>query len=167
MPARGVGLLLGLSLAATAVAHSRIPAGTGTLGTDVLIATEPTGELTVDPSGPFVSATGLRPGAEADAPRCEVHIYNQSPVPLQVHVRGLPSRTDMDQLLWVSVVAGGRTLFHGPLGGLRSWTRQSYTLPSGRGTDVAVHTWIPASAGSGWAGRITTVDLQFDSVPVS
>lgn len=158
-----MGLAVGLLLAALLVLDNRMPRGTGTLGADVVFAVTPTGELSIKPSGPFLSATQLRPGPEARAPVGSLEAFNQSPVPLQVHLRGLPSLKDIDQALWVSVQAEGRQLFRGPVGDLRTWTSQFLTLASGEKATLTVRTWLPPSAPQGWEGRVATVDLEFRS----
>lgn len=161
--ARGMGLAVGLLLAALLVLDNRMPRGTGTLGADVVFAVTPTGELAITPSGPFLSATQLRPGPEAHAPSGTLEAFNQSPVSLQVHLRGLPSLLDIDEALWVSVESDGRQLFRGPVGDLRNWTSQFLTLASGEKATLTVRTWLPPSAPKGWEGRVATVDLEFRS----
>src|SRR4029078_7309833 len=94
------------------VVSSRIPPGTGTLGADVILASSPTGELGVSPAGPFLSATNLSPG-DGDVPAGDLQVTNQTGVPLDVQVRGVPSTPDMDALLHVRVAADERTLFGG------------------------------------------------------
>jgi len=163
--ARGIGLLLGLSLALAAAVTWRIPGGTGTLGADLVLSSGPTGELGVSPAGPFVSATGLRPGPEADAPSGTIRVSNQTGTTLGIRMRGLPSGQDLDRLLWVRIDADGSELFRGPVGDLRSWTERAFTLASGERTTISVRTWLPPQVSSGYEGRIETVDLEFRSTP--
>lgn len=164
--ARGIGLLLGLSLALAAVMAWRIPQGTGTLGADLIVASHPTGELDVTPSGPFVSATGLRPGGESDAPSGTLRVRNQTGVTLGVRMRGLPSSKDLDGLLWIEIEAAGSPLFRGTVGDLRSWTDRAFTLDSGERTTISVRTWLPDTVTADYEGRIETLDLEFRATPV-
>ncbi len=163
--ARAVGLCVGLVTAVVAVTGWSIPRGSGSLGTDLFFSSAPTGELAVSPTGPFLSATAIRPGSAADAVTGDLEIFNQTGVTLQVSVRGLPSTKDLDQMLMVDVEADGARLFLRTLAGLRNWT-QPLSLGSAQTTTVTIRTWIPMDVGSGWEGRIVTVPLEFRTVPV-
>lgn len=165
--ARGIGFLAGLAIAAAAVLTWRIPAGTGTLGTDLIVATGPTGELVVSQTGPFISATGLLPGAEADAPSGSVKIENQTAVTLSVKVQALPSTKDLDSLLWIAIDAGGTELYRGPIGAIRTGTPKALTLDSTQKATIDVRTWLPQTVTSGYEGRIANVDLTFLSTAVT
>lgn len=162
---RGVGLLVGLGLTVAAVATWRVPHATGHLGSDVVIATEPTGELGISPAGPLVTANGLMPGEETAAPSGAIQVRNRTGSTLFVQLRGLPSAADLDRLLWVGIDADGSRIFRGPLGDLRSWTEEALTLVPGEHTDLSVRTWLPSSVASGYQGRIETVSLEFRTIP--
>ncbi len=164
--ARGAGIALGLTIAGGALLSWRIPPGTGTLGTDVIIASQPSGEIAVTPTGPFVSGIHMEPGAQDSGSTGTIKVRNQTGRTLQVHLRGLPSTVDLDALLWVQIDAGERELFRGPVGGLRAWTLESFSLRPGQRQTVSVQTWLPSSVQTGYEGRIATVDLEFESIPV-
>jgi hypothetical protein len=157
------GLILGLAAAASLVAGSRIPPGTGVLGADVIMASGPTGELAVSPTGPFLAATNLSPGAAAAAPDGTLDLTNQTGATLDVQLRGTPSTDDMDDLLHVRVTAAGRTIFDGTLGGFRGWTSSLLTLAPGQQQRVTVATWLDPQDGAQWSGRVANVFVEFRS----
>jgi hypothetical protein len=159
-----LGSILGLAAAASLVLTSRIPPGTGTIGADVIVASAPTGELGVSPSGPFLSATNLSPGIER-VPTGILQVTNQTGVDLHVQVRGLPSSTDMDEVLRLRVATDDRPVFDGTLGEFRVWSASAFALASGETGDVEVRTWIDPD-GDSWSGRIANVTLEFRSTPV-
>lgn len=161
---RVLGLTLGLVAAATLVAASRIPAGTGALGADVIFASSPTGELAVSPTGPFLSATNLTP-AVTDDPSGSLRITNQTGVNLIVQVHGVPSSDDLDQALQIRVAVSDMTLFDGTLGRFRAWSRASLALVPGESADLEVAVRLDPSAGQSWSGRIATVAVEFRSTP--
>lgn len=161
---RVLGLILGLAAAASLVAASRIPAGTGALGADVIFASAPTGELSVSPTGPFLSATNLTPDV-TDEPSGSLRITNQTGVDLIVQVHGVPSSSDLDQALQVRVAVADSTLFDGTLGGFRSWSKDSLALAPGESADVDVMVSLDPSGDQGWSGRIATVAVEFRSTP--
>lgn len=165
--ARGMGFLAGLTIAAVAMLAWRIPTGNGTLGTDLIVATGPTGELAVSQTGPFISATGMHPGAEADAPSGTVKVENQTAVTLSVKVQALPSTRDLDSLLWISINAGDTQLYRGPVGAIRQGTPSAFTLDSTQKATIDVKTWLPRTVTSGYEGRIANVDITFLSTAVS
>jgi hypothetical protein len=156
---RRAGVFAGVALVAVVVLAFRIPDGSGTLGADVIVAISPTGELGVSRPGPFMSATGLRPGGTMSG---EVEVANQTGRPLAVRLRALPDSKDLDRLLVVDVRAGGARLFHGRLRGLRAKT-PAFRLDSGRKRALRIRASLPASVRSGYAGRIETISLELSS----
>jgi hypothetical protein len=160
--ARRVGLAVGLAVAAALVLAGRLPAGDGTLGADLVVAAHPTGELGVRPSGPFLQGVDLRPGDEA---RGEVEVVNQTGVPLEVRVRGLPSSTQLDGLLRIAIEAGDEPVFRGTLGQLRRWSSAALRLEPGGSRTLSVQAWLPASLRGGYEGRVEQVGLEFDPSP--
>ncbi len=163
--ARAIGLCLGLAVALVAVTGWSVPRGDGSLGTDLVFSTAPTGELAVTPMGPFLSVTAMRPGSAADAVSGDLEVFNQTGVTLDIGIRGLPSNADLDRMLMVEIRADGVQLFLGPLGELRSWTETSFHLASGGTATVTIRTWMPRDVGPGWEGRMVTVPFEFRSVP--
>ena len=164
--ARGIGFVAGLTIALAAVLAWRVPSGSGSLGTDLIVATGPTGELVVSKTGPFISATGLRPGAEADAQSGSLRVENQTAVTLSIQVQAVPSTTDLDPLLWMAIYVGGKELYRGPIEALREGTPDAFTLASTDKATIDVRTWLPSFVTSGYEGRIANVDLTFISTAV-
>jgi len=163
---RGIGLLLGFALAGFVVFTSRIPPGTGVLGADIVVASGPTGELAVSPTGPFITATNLTPGAQLSAPSGDLHLLNQTSSTIRVQVRGVPSTKDLDSTLMVDVTSSGAEIFHGTLGEFRAWSLQSFTLASGAHADLTVSTWLQDSGDRSWAGEIAQYSIEFRSTVV-
>ena len=156
---RRAGVAAGIALVAVLVLAFRVPDGRGTLGADVIVSISPTGELGVSRSGPFMSMTGLRPGASF---RGETTVHNQTGKRLAVRLRALPDGKDLDRLLQVQISAGRARLFHGPLGGLRGRTR-AFELASGEQRALRVRAFLPRGLKRGYAGRIETVKLELTS----
>ena len=163
---RGIGLLLGFSLAVIVVLSSRIPPGTGFLGADLIVASGPTGELAVSPIGPFISATNLTPGPETTAPSGDLKILNQTGSTLRVQVRGLPSTKDLDSTVMVDVTSSGDPIFHGTLGDFRGWSTGSVTLAPGQRADLSVSTWLANTEDRAWAGAIAQYSIEFRSTVI-
>jgi hypothetical protein len=158
------GLLAGISLAGLAVASWKVPPGTGIMGADVTFTPRAVGELDIAPLQPLVLGRGLRPAEEGEAR--VVSIRNQTGTDLRVQVRGTPSGTELDDLVWVRLTGPGVELFRGPLRGLRSWSEASVALSPGSSADVALAAWLPASVERGYEGRAAAVDLDFRVDPV-
>jgi hypothetical protein len=156
---RRAGVVAGVALVAAVVVAFRVPDGSGTLGADVIVAISPTGELGLSRSGPFISATGLRPGGALDG---EVEVYNQTGRRLAVRLRALPDSRDLDRLLLVDVRAGRQQIYRGPLAGLRSRT-PAFRLDPGAKRSLRVRASLPAGLRAGYAGRIETVSLELSS----
>jgi hypothetical protein len=159
--ARVAGFAAGLAAVTVLVAGWQVGRGVGTVGADVRFVATPTGELSI-PTGPFVSGIGLQPGAGADG---ALPVRNQTGRTLAVSVRALPSIRDLDRVLRVRMTAGGRPIYVGPLGGLRSWSRP-FHLASGKATALGVQVDLPGGSGAATHGRIDDVSLAFRSVPV-
>jgi hypothetical protein len=162
---RGIGFLLGAGLAIAAVLSWQIPRGHSTLGAVVTVASRPSGELAVSPTGTFINAAALKPGPTSAAVGGHVQIENQTGSTLDVQVRGVAAQSDLDAALMVDVTSGGSSIFHGSLGDFRSWTTDSISVGSGRSAGFKVSAWLPSSLTAGYQGRTATVDLQFKSVP--
>lgn len=155
--ARALGACLGAGLAVTALAGARVPAGTGELGLDLTLAAAPSGEVGVSPPGPAIAAAGMRAGSGPATGALELR--NQTGRPLAFRLRALPSTTDVDRALRVHASARGSVLYHGDLGGLRSWTRETIELGPGGAATVRLRAWLPRDS-TRWAGRIVDVPLE-------
>jgi hypothetical protein len=161
---RRIGVATGVVLVAVVVLAFRVPDGSGRLGADVIVSIAPTGELGVSRPGPFMNATGLRPGGAVSG---EVAVANQTGRRLAVRLRALPDSKDLDRLLVVDVRAGhaARPIFTGRLGGLRAKT-PAFRLDSGRKAALRVRASLPAGLKGGYAGRIETIKLELSSTVV-
>jgi hypothetical protein len=158
---RRAGVAVGIALVAVVVLAFRIPDGSGTLGADVIFAISPTGELGVSRPGPFMSATGLRPGG---ALKGDVDVANQTGRRLAVRLRALPDGKDLDGLLVVDVRVQNATrpIYTGLLGGLRTKTR-AFRIESGQKRKLRIRASLPARLHDGYAGRIESVGLELSS----
>lgn len=97
------GTAAGLVAVAILVSQWRVADGAVLTGVDVRLLAAPTGELAVTPNGPFLTATGLMPGA---APGTGVvTIRNQTARPLAVSLRLAPSAPELGDALQVTFVA--------------------------------------------------------------
>jgi hypothetical protein len=118
-----------------------------------------TGPVGVAPIQPFASTASLLPGRELAG---KVTLRNQTGVPLALRLRALPSTPHLDALLRVRMNVGAKTLYDGPLSGLRTGSR-TLRLASGQAAPVKLVASLPAGLRSGYQGRIVDVSLQIDS----
>jgi hypothetical protein len=156
---RATAFVLGIVGALVTVLGWSVPRGDGALNADVVVTAMPTGELDVTPLDPFISASSLAPGADATG---SVAVYNETGATLAIRIGAEPSTRDLDDLLWVEVTSGGRSIYRGTLGGLREGSTSAFTLRSARSTTLDVRTWLPAGTSSGYEGRIDQINLTFD-----
>jgi hypothetical protein len=158
---RPLALLAGLCAVGLAVSQWSLRSTVGTLGAEVRIAAVPTGELSVSRVDPFLVGRDLHPGGRKAAG--SVSVTNVTATERTIRLRALPSAADLDKLLEVSMSAGGKRLYHGPLGGLRRWTRESVAVASGKSEKLRVRASLPATPRHGYAGRIEDVQLELRS----
>jgi hypothetical protein len=154
--ARRAGLAAGLIASVVALAGWRTPHGGGSLGLELAMTYQPSAQLELSPPGRVLSGSSMQPGESVAG---ELRARNLTGVTLPVHVRALPSIADLDRALLVRVEADGRSLYDGPLGGLRTATRRAVRLRSGATTTVRVTAELPIGA-AGWQGRILKVALE-------
>jgi hypothetical protein len=155
------GFVLGALLAVVLLVSWRIPAGRGTSGFDLTLASGPTGELDVPP-GPFLNGTGLRPGdspAEGSLP-----IRNQTSVALSVAIRAVPSSQFSDDVVNIEVSTDAGVAFSGSLGDLRDW-QVAFTLGPAALEELAFRAWVPAEAAGDFNDRIESVTIEFQATP--
>src|SRR5215211_5983212 len=107
--ARRTGLALGLLLALGAVLSWRVAAEGAAVGAEVRFVAVPPGELTVAPSGAFLSARGLRPAGEPA--RGDLRLRNITGTAVAMGLRALPAGRDLDRSLRVELSAGGERVF--------------------------------------------------------
>jgi hypothetical protein len=159
----GTGFVLGLAGAAAALAAARVPAQPPGLGADVEIVAVAPKSLALKPVGPLLSATGLSAGGAAAEDTTT--LMNPTARTQRVRVRARPSSRALDRALMIEVRLDGRSLYSGPLGGLRRRPPGSGELASGDGLPLRIRVWIAPGA-TGWRGRIEDVNLALDAVPV-
>jgi hypothetical protein len=153
-----IGFALGFLLVAAALLLWRVPPGDGIIGASIVFSSAPTGELTVSPSGPFLTENDLRPTEGANG---GVVVRNQTGSRLGVRLRALPSAHDLDHVLRVRVAAGDERVFEGPLVRLRAWTR-AFAVGPGESRAIRVRAWIPVAT-KGFAGRVESIPVELDS----
>jgi hypothetical protein len=161
---RGIGLLLGAGLALALLLSWRTPPGHSTLGADVTVVTQPSGELAISPGGTLINAVSMKPSPAASAETGELHVRNETGATLEVHLRGVPSQPDLDDALMIEVSSRGTTLYSGVLGGFRSWSDDAVAVDSGGKASFRVRTWLPETLTEGYQGRTTSVELEFKPV---
>ena len=81
--------MLGLTAATVFLLAFPVKGGGGAMGLDLAIGSMPTGELDVNPIGPFLRGAGLAPGE--DPAKGTLHARNQTGVTLSVGINVLPS----------------------------------------------------------------------------
>jgi hypothetical protein len=124
-----------------------------------------TSELEATPGHPFEISSNLRPSGAGHDPVARVVLTNTMAQPLAVRIHALPSIPDLDELLHVKASAAGRTVFEGRLGGLRSWTRRSFVVPTRAQTQLQMRYWLPASVKRGFRNRSDRVTVEFKLAP--
>lgn len=97
-------------------------------GSEVRLTTGNVGELVATPPGTILAARGLHPGAEAHGSRGEVRLFNPAEVPLTVQPIIAPAPSDLERIVPVSIRAGDRKVFEGPLTELRGGAARSFRL---------------------------------------
>lgn len=161
--ARGIGLALGLGIAVLALSAWRVPPGGGVLGTDAIFASGPTGELAVEPAGPFLTAAGMVPGDEAR--EGVLRVRSQTGTELDVRLVVHPSTDELDQVLWAEASSDDVPFFRGPLGRLRDHG-QGFRLSPGEEADIRLEVWVPPGA-EGYEGRAIEVRVDLVSEAVA
>jgi hypothetical protein len=125
-----------------------------------------TSELQATPAHPFTISSNLRPLGIRHDPVARVVLTNTMAQPLAVRIHALPSIPDLDGLLRVRALAGGKVVYDGRLGGLRSWTRRSFVVPQrGAQTQLEMRYWLPAAVRRGFQNRSDRVAIEFKLAP--
>ncbi len=159
---KGCGFAVGFLLVALLLVGFRVPRGNGHAGSDVILVSQPTGELSVTPAGAFVSTTNLEPGHSRSG---AFAVANQTGKPLAVSLHALPDQPDLDRLLQVRVDAGSQLLYRGPLAGLRAWTGKRLVLPVGGRRTLSFRISLPAGTGRGYEGQVETIPIELRAKP--
>jgi hypothetical protein len=154
---KGGGFAVGALVVLLVLAGWRVPRGDGHAGSDVVLASQPTGELAVLPTGAFISTTNLEPGNAASG---SFSLQNQTGKALRVSLHALPDQPDLDGLLHVRVATGGRLLYAGPLHGLRRWTRARVLVPVHGTVPLSFRIWLPEGIGRAYEGQVETIPIE-------
>lgn len=161
---RVLGFGLGLGIAAVALVASSVPAGNGEARAHLTMAAQASGELAFSTQAPFLSAADLAPRRSTPASGT-LSVRNQTGGRLAIRLRALPSLPDLDDMLEVTVTAGGQPVFSGRLKELRGWTPRSFALDSGRSVPLEVHAWLPEDSADGYQGRVVDAPIEFRARP--
>jgi hypothetical protein len=164
--ARLTGFACGIAVAGAFVAAGWTPPSEARLGAHVTMQTPATGELAVAPEGRFLEAANLEPGGIQASASGVSTITNQTAVPLSLRGRVLASPPNLDELLRVRIVAAGKRIFDGQLGGLRDWTRRSFRIQSAQDAEIEVEAWLPASVSGAYETRSAKLTLVWKTRPV-
>lgn len=156
----GLAFLAGLAIAVVLVLGWRVTPGSEALGLELRLIVNSTGEVGVAPAGEIAVGRRLEPRTDRDRVDGRTTVRNQTARAVRLTVRARPSSRDLDDRLVVTVRAGGRRLFQGPLGELRRATRHSLYLAPGRSARLSVSARIPARVTSGYQARIEDLTLE-------
>ncbi len=157
---RLLGLLIGCGLCVALVASGKMPDNPGSLTTRLSMEAAPTADLTVSPSGRFISARNLKPGPK-NGVRGSVTLVNGGAAPLSVRARGLNSTTELNRLLRIQIRAGDQEVFRGRLRRLRRWTARSFRIAPRAKQRVRVRAWLPSSLTKGRRARVANLTFEW------
>jgi hypothetical protein len=85
--------------------------------------------------------------------------------PLAVRIQAVPSVPDLNRMLRVSAMAEGRTVYAGTLGGLGTWSKRRFVIPTHGRSQLQTRFWLPANLSRGYQNRGVEVTLQFKLAP--
>lgn len=154
--ARWTGLFAGLGLALVTLALARVPAGTGSVPARLSLVAEPSVRLAVSPVGrELLSATKLVPGSSPVSG--VVQVSNLTGDTLSVSPRLRTVGTPAPDALRVEVIAGGRTVYSGPVGG----TPGKLRLPGRTAARVRFRISAPRSADRQVRGRVVRLVVRW------
>lgn len=154
---KGLGALLGATVAALALQGWQVAGGSGDLPAGVVLEVNRTGELDAAPLGRFMATSALRPGARPA--HDSFTLRNRTTRALRVQFRALASPRDLDRSLRIRLTERHEALFEGTLARLRRWTSAALELGAGESRQVKVRAWIPAGA-TGYKGRRADVEID-------
>lgn len=156
--ARGVGVLLGVGVAASLLIASRPSANVARLPAIVSFTIAGSGELEVTPrpARPLMIARSLTAGgAPASA---TFTVRNQTARTLTVAFGARGGGRELDGLLRIRMDAGHRTLADSTLQGLRHASARTLRLRSGATRAITLTAWIPAQTND-YEGRNVAIRL--------
>jgi hypothetical protein len=160
-------LVLGLTLAALAVAGWRVDGGITTPPAEVSFQTAASPTLAVSPTGRTVKGT-LRASTPDRGVEDRMTVRNATGGALAVRLRAEAATSDLDEALAVRVTVKGEALWEGPLGELQEGMPTSFVLASHETADVTVLAWIPETSDDEiWRARTTAIRLTYLTEPTS
>ena len=164
---RRAGFLAGLAAVAVALLGWRMPPPEGSLGLDLRITANSTGELHVGGAGrPLVAARRLVPGTPHERAGGATELTNQTGSRLAVQVRAVPATRGGDRLIALELLAGGRRVFAGRLGELRSWTERRFEIPPSGTESLEVRAQVPPDVRDRYEGHAEDVTLELRARPL-
>jgi hypothetical protein len=161
---RRLGRLTGAIVAAALLAQGSVARGTEVPPLRLSLQALPSGETEVAPPGHVLTAAALVPGGTGAV--VALRLRDQTGLRTDVHVRAVPATVDPAVPVQVRVSAGARTLFAGPLRGLRRWTAAARLAPGGE-TPLTLRAWIPRGVRSGYQARVLELQLEVRSEVVT
>ena len=163
LPISGVrvaGFLAGLCLVGLLTLLSwRVPAVSRPAPVAVELRTVDSGEVGVQPAGAVVRGGSLAPGGAPVTGR--VRLANRTAGTLTAAARLRGGEGTLDRLVEATLVVRGRTVFRGPVGGLRERSRVAIALEPGGAADLEVQLRLPPAAASEAAARSARWSLTF------
>jgi hypothetical protein len=154
--ARWTGLFAGLGLALVTLALARVPAGTGSVPARLSLVAEPSVRLGVSPVGrELLSARKLVAGRSPV--NGVVQVSNLTGDTLSVRPRLRTVGTPAPDALRVEVTAGGRSVYSGPVAGMRARLR----LPARTAARVRFRISAPPSADRQVRGRVVRLVVRW------
>jgi hypothetical protein len=162
---RIAGFIAGVAVAALVLMSWQVSSSRPAVGMDLRMVAIAGGELHVSNSGVFLGVTGLKPGGPGSAQRGRVIVSNEGTEELLVQVGAHPSIRELDKLLMVRLRVGGRAVFRGKLGALRSGTNRPFALAARERQTLEASVWLRSSASDGYQGLTTDVSLELEGKP--
>jgi hypothetical protein len=160
--ARLAGVLAGVALAAALLLAGRPASGGETVGADVSVYANQTGELAVSPAGParFVNDPLMRPGQSASG---RFRVTNQTGVTESIRLAALPSAHDLDGSLDLRLASNGETLVDGSLASLAKPGGTPLVLWPGESRTVSVTVSLsPAASDEVAAAALVEIAVTFE-----
>jgi hypothetical protein len=154
--ARWTGLFAGLGLALVTLALARVPASTGSVPARLSLVAEPSVRLGLSPVGrELLSTRKLVPGRSSVSG--VVQVSNLTGDTLSIRPRLRTIAAPAPDALRVEVSAGGRTVYSGPVAGMRAKLR----LPGRNAARVRFRISAPHSADREVRGRVVRLVVRW------
>ncbi len=145
-----LSFLVGAATALSLLAGWRVPAGSGQVGTDLMLSIGRSNAVELSRTGTVVSARDLRPGRRVEA---AVVAHNPGAAVLRLRpTLQVASGAALARELRAELRADGRQLYAGSLAGLTARSAPLRLAP-GRSSRVQLVVTLPRSAGATARGR--------------